>query len=226
MHCIPYSFIKEKYHLLACDGSSFTFTRNPNEPDSYFPPNGKTTSSYNQFHIIPLFDLLSKRYCNCIVQYIRKKNEFQALYTLIDRYHTPSGGTPTFIADQRFHSFNVFFHTIEHGSFFLIRTKDVNMKHLLGQDFQNDTQTIDIQAEHSLIRTQPNKKWLHPELADQYRFICKNVTFDYIDLGKNEYPVSLRLLRSKISEGNYENPAGTCPMTYHKFFWSIPLIPA
>lgn len=33
---------KGKYSLLACDGSSFTFTRNPKDPDSYYLPNGRS----------------------------------------------------------------------------------------------------------------------------------------------------------------------------------------
>lgn len=55
----PYTFYKDKYQLLAADGSSFTFTRNPLDIDSYFAPDGKTTNGYNQVHIIPLFNLLS-----------------------------------------------------------------------------------------------------------------------------------------------------------------------
>ena len=80
----PFSLYKEKYQLLACDGSSFTFTRNPKDQDSYFAPDGKTTNGYNQVHVVALFDLLSKRYCDTIVQPIRKKNEFQALADMID----------------------------------------------------------------------------------------------------------------------------------------------
>ena len=80
-----FTLYKDKYQLLASDGSSFTFTRNPSDPDSYFAPDGKTTNGYNQVHVIPLFDLLSKRYTDCVVQPIRKKNEFRALCTLIDR---------------------------------------------------------------------------------------------------------------------------------------------
>lgn len=96
----PYTFYKDKYQLLAADGSSFTFTRNPLDIDSYFAPDGKTTNAYNQVHIIPLFDLISKRYTDCVVQPVRKKNEFRALCTLIDRHQTVPGIVPVFIADR------------------------------------------------------------------------------------------------------------------------------
>lgn len=58
--CYPYPLYRGKYQLLAADGSSFTFTRNPLDPDSYFAPDGKTTNGYNQIHVVPLYDLLSK----------------------------------------------------------------------------------------------------------------------------------------------------------------------
>ena len=96
----PYTFYKDKYQLLAADGSSFTFTRNPLDIDSYFAPDGTTTNAYNQVHIIPLFDLISKRYTDCVVQPVRKKNEFRALCTLIDRHQTVPGIVPISIADR------------------------------------------------------------------------------------------------------------------------------
>lgn len=200
----PFSLYKGKYQLLACDGSSFTFTRNPKDSDSYFAPDGKTTNGYNQVHVVALFDLLSKRYCDTIVQPIRKKNEFQALADMIDRYRILAA-VPVFIADRGFHAFNVFAHAIEHNAYFMIRAKDVNMQRLLGNDLP-DKDSFDIQVNRILTRSLSKKKRLHPELADQYRFICQEVTFDYIEHGSGkEYPISLRVLRFKISDEGYEN---------------------
>lgn len=54
--------------------SSFSFTRNPKDPDSYFAPNGKTTNGYNQIHVAALFDILSKRYSDAVIQPIRAKD--------------------------------------------------------------------------------------------------------------------------------------------------------
>lgn len=207
----PFSLYKGKYHLLACDGSSFTFTRNPNDSDSYFAPDGKTTNGYNQVHVVALFDLLSKRYCDTIVQPVRKKNEFHALADMIDRYRIPDT-IPIFIADRGFHSFNVFAHAIEHNSYFLIRAKDVNVQRLLGKNLP-DTDCFDIQVNRILTRSNSKRKRLHPELEDQYRFICKEVTFDYIEHGTGEeYPISLRVLRVKISDNGYENIITNLPV--------------
>lgn len=200
----PFSLYKGKYHLLACDGSSFTFTRNPGDSDSYFAPNAKTSNGYNQVHVVALFDLLSKRYCDTIVQPIRKKNEFQALADMIDHYRIPNT-IPVFIADRGFHAFNVFAHAIEHNSYFLIWAKDVNVQRLLGNDLP-DNDCFDIQVNRILTRSHSKKKRLHPEPEDKYRFICQDVTFDYIKHGSgDEYPISLRVLRIKISDEGYEN---------------------
>lgn len=201
----PYTLYKNKYQLLAVDGSSFTFSRNPLDTDSYFAPDGKTTNGYNQIHIIPAFDLLSKRYTDCVVQPIRKKNEFQALCSLIDRHQTVPDATSIFIADRGFHSLNVFAHAIEHNTYFMIRATDIKMQRLLGADLPA-TQDFDVQIDRILTRTTSKKKRLHPELADQYKYICPNVAFDYIDPDvQNEYPITLRVLRFQISEEGYEN---------------------
>lgn len=194
----PYTYYKGNYQLLAADGSSFTFTRNPLDPDSYFAPVGKTTNGYNQVHVIPLYDLLSRRYTDCVVQPIRKKNEFQALCELIDRHKHVPVKKPIFIADRGFHSLNVFSHAIEHDSFFLIRATDIKMNRLLGADLPSDDECFDIHINRILTRSNSKKKRLHPELADQYKVICKAVSFDYIDPDtQQEYPIFLRILCSQ-----------------------------
>ena len=58
---------KNKYQLLACDGSSFAYTRNLFDEECYFSSNKKSANGYNQVHRVALFDILSKRYCDCIV---------------------------------------------------------------------------------------------------------------------------------------------------------------
>lgn len=200
----PLTLYKGKYRLLACDGSAFTFTRNPQDTESYFPPDGKTTYGYNQVHLVALFDLLSRRFTDCTVQPIRKKNEFLAFTQMIDRCNSPDA-VPIFIADRGFHSFNVFAHAIERNAYFLIRAKDINMRRLLGHDSLEED-CFDVRIDRILTRSQSKKMRKHPDLEEQYRFICRDVTFDYIAHGSGgEYPISLRILRFKISDDTYEN---------------------
>lgn len=209
---------KDKYQLLAADGSSFTFTKNPLDPDAYFAPDGKTTNGYNQIHVIPLFDLISRRYTDCVVQPIRKKNEFKALCSLIDNHRIADGSTPIFIADRGFHSLNVFAHAIEHNAYFLIRATDIKTRRLLASDAPDKMDCFDISINRILTRSNSKKKREHPELESRYKFICQDVAFDYIAPGvQNEYPISLRVLRFKVSNTGYENiitnlPAQEFPM--------------
>ena len=204
-HFIPKSLLKGRYQLLACDGSGFTFTRNPKDTESYYAPSGRSKKGYNQMYLVPLYDLLNKVYIDAVIQPMRKRNEFAALYELIDR-HAPCRGTvPVFIADRGFHAYNVFAHAIENSTFFVIRATDTKMKRLLGCDLPKED-IFDIRVTRYLTRSHSKKKYLHPESADRYRHICKKVAFDYFrDEGYTEYEISLRVLRFPIGNSTYEN---------------------
>ena len=201
----PKELLKGRYQLLACDGSGFTFTRNPKDTESYYDPSGRSQKGYNQMYLIPLYDLLNKVYTDAVIQPMRKRNEFAALYELIDR-HTPCSGTvPVFIADRGFHAYNVFAHAIENRAFFVIRATDEKTKRLLGADLPKE-EIFDFRVTRYLTRSLSKKKYLHPELADRYRYICKEVAFDYLPAqGYGEYEISLRVLRFPIGNGTYEN---------------------
>ena len=201
----PKELLKGRYQILACDGSGFTFTRNPKDTESYYDPSGRSQKGYNQMYLVPLYDLLNKVYTDAVIQPMRKRNEFAALYELIDR-HTPCNGTvPVFIADRGFHAYNVFAHAIENRAFFVIRATDAKMKRLLGADLPKE-EIFDFRVTRYLTRSLSKKKYLHPELADRYRYICKEVAFDYLPAqGYGEYEISLRVLRFPIGNGTYEN---------------------
>lgn len=201
----PKALLKGRYQLLACDGSGFTFTRNPKDTESYYNPSGRSEKGYNQMYLVPLYDLLNKIYTDAIIQPMRKRNEFAALYELIDR-HTPCNGTvPIFIADRGFHAYNVFAHAIENGAFFVIRATDTKMKRLLGSDLPKE-EAFDIRVTRHLTRSHSKKNYLHPESAGQYWYICQKVAFDYFPAeGYGEYEISLRVLRFPIGNGTYEN---------------------
>ncbi len=201
----PKELLKGRYQLLACDGSGFTFTRNPQDTESYYDPSGRSQKGYNQMYLVPLYDLLNKVYTDAVIQPMRKRNEFAALYELIDR-HTPCNGTvPVFIADRGFHVYNVFAHAIENRAFFVIRATDAKMKRLLGADLPKE-EIFDFRVTRYLTRSFSKKKYLYPELADRYRYICKEVAFDYLPAqGYGEYEISLRVLRFPIGNGTYEN---------------------
>lgn len=196
---------KNNYQLIACDGSEFTITRNPDDPDTFHPPSGKSSKGFNMIHVVALYDLLSKRYIDAVIQPGRKKNEFRAICDLADQY-PPNSGKPIFIADRGFTSYNFFAHATENDLYFLVRTKDINVQNLLNKEQLNTQDVFDITIDRILTRTQSKKKRAHPDKEEQYKHICSNVAFDYIEPGSNkEYPLTLRILRFKVSDGTYEN---------------------
>ena len=190
-----------RYSLIAAGGCEFNIARNPQDPSTFHPASGRSKKGFNSLHTISLYDLLSRRYLDVVIQPGRHKNEFAALCQLIDRYIY--GGCPIFVADRGFASHNVFAHALEKGCFFAIRAKDVNTRRLLAAD--SLPQQIDKWVDVILTRSKSKKKRLHPELAPFYRYICKAVPFDFITDSCPEYPMRLRVVRFQIAEGVYEN---------------------
>lgn len=204
-HFSPKALLKGRYQLLACDGSGFTFTRNPKDTESYYEPSGRSEKGCNQMYLVPLYDLLNKVYTDAVIQPMRRRNEFAALYELIDRHIPFCGTTPVFIADRGFHAYNVIAHAIENDTFFVIRATDTKMKRFPGSDLPKE-EAFDIRVMRYLTRSQSKKKYLHPESADQYRHICRKVAFDFFPAeGYGEYEISLRVLRFPIGNDAYEN---------------------
>ena len=198
----PLALYKGKYNLVGCDGCEFNIARNPDDTDTFHTPNGKSTMGFNMLHATSLYDILSKRYLDCVIQPGRKKNEFRAICDLVDRYSY--GGFPIFIADRGFSSYNFFAHAKENGFLFMLRAKDLNVRRLL--DLQTLPTFLDSRAEIILTRSQSKKKRLRPDLAELYRYISTKVAFDYIAPGASEeYPLSLRIVRIEVAEGVFEN---------------------
>ena len=197
----PTGLFMGKYSLIAADGSEFNIARNPGDPSTFHPSNGKSQRGFNMIHTISLFDLVAKRYLDVVVQPGRRKNEFDALCRLIDRY--PCGGCPVFVADRGFSSYNVFAHALEKGFCFAIRAKDINIRRLLAVPALPDR--IDQWADVILTRSNARGKRAHPELGPMYRYICKAVPFDFITDNRPEYHMRLRVVRFPVAEGVYEN---------------------
>lgn len=173
--------LKGKYSLVACDGSAADIFRNPDDSDTFFEPNGKSTRGFNQ---------------------IRKRNEYSAFCQMVDRSESD---TPViYLCDRGYASYNAFAHVIESGQFFVMRCTDDKTEKILGFPLDN-IQQLDYHVERILSRSQSKKKRFHPEQEEQYRFVCKNVPMDYITQGHPEYRLSLRIIRIELSDSCYEN---------------------
>jgi hypothetical protein len=205
----PFKLYKGIYNLVGSDGCDFNIFRNPNDKETFHQSNGKSERGFNSILVVALFDLLSKRYLDCVVQKGRLKNEYRAICDLVDRYSYE--GIPIFIADRGFSSYNLFAHAKENGVLYMVRAKDINVKRLLNIDTLPNH--IDKSIDIILSRSQSKKKMKSPELADQYRYVHKDVAFDYIVPGSgDEYRLSLRIVRIEIADGIFENIITNLPV--------------
>lgn len=194
--------LKGKYSLVACDGSAADIFRNPDDSDTFFEPNGKSTRGFNQIHINAFFSVLDKKFTDLLIQPARKRNEYSAFCQMVDRSESD---TPViYLCDRGYASYNAFAHVIESGQFFVMRCTDDKTEKILGFPLDNIRQ-LDYHVERILSRSQSKKKRLHPEQEEQYRFVCKNVPMDYITQGHPEYRLSLRIIRIELSDSCYEN---------------------
>lgn len=193
---------KDKYSLVACDGSAADIFRNPDDPDTFFEPNGKSTRGFNQIHINAFFSVMDKKFLDLLIQPSRKRDEYRAFCQMVDRSETD---TPViYLCDRGHASYNSFAHVIENGQFFLMRCTDDRTERILGTPLDGIKQ-LDYHVDRILSRSQSKKKRLHPELEEQYRFVCRNVPMDYITQDHPEYKLSLRIIRIELSDGCYEN---------------------
>ena len=175
---------KDKYSLVACDGSAADIFRNPGDPDTFFEPSGKSTKGFSQIHINAMFSILDKKFIDLVIQPARKRNEYSAFCQMVDQNETES--TCIYICDRGFASYNNFSHVIENGQFFLIRCTDAKTEKLLGFSLDG-VNALDYSVDRILSRSQSKKKRLRPELAEQYRYVCPAVPLDYITRENPEY---------------------------------------
>lgn len=195
-------FLNGKYSLIACDGSAADVFRNPEDPDTFFEPNGKSTRGFNQIHINTFFSILDKKFADLVIQPGRKRNEYSAFCQMVDRCDAQN--PVIYLGDRGYASYNNFAHIIENGQFFLIRCTDVKTERILGFPLEG-VKALDYHVERILSRSRSKKKCLHPESVEQYRHVCQNVPMDYLTEDQPEYRISLRIIRIEISDGCYAN---------------------
>ena len=192
-----------KYQFIACDGSAVDIFRNPDDPDTFFEPNGKSTRGFNQIHINAFFSILDRRFTNLVIQPGRKRNEYAAFCEMVDA--AGSDGPPSvYFADMGYASYNNYAHVIENGQFFLIRCNDKRLRGILGHS-TDGLKEMDAHIECVLTRTHAKKKRQQPDHPERYRYICAAVPLDYITEENPEYPISLRVVRFEITPGCFEN---------------------
>lgn len=192
-----------KYQFIACDGSVLNIYRNPDDPDTFFEPNGKSTRGFNQIHVNAFYSILDRRFTDLAMQPGRKRNEYSAFCGLVDAADVNDPKT-VYFCDMGYASYNNFAHVIEKGQFFLIRCNNKKAKGILGFSLDN-IKELDVHVDRILSRTHSKKKRSRPELEENYRFVCRSVAMDYLTDDQLEYDISLRVVRIEISKGCFEN---------------------
>lgn len=208
---LPAVTYRKKYILYGVDGSGFNIAHNPNDPDTFNPPSGKSKLGNNEIHIVASYRLTDHVFTDAVIQPCRKKNEYSAICDLIDNCSLKEG-VPIFLADRGFPSYNMFAHAKEKGVKFLVRAKDLYIERLLGDDFPAGEEEFDITVTRIVTRSNSKKNRSHPESPGLYRYVDRNTQFDFMEPGsREEYPVSIRVVRVKIAEGIYENLVTNLP---------------
>ena len=64
-----------KYRLVACDGSALDIFRDPDDPDTFYPPGGMSPKGYNQAYINAFYSILDRRFTDLVIQPGRYGNE-------------------------------------------------------------------------------------------------------------------------------------------------------
>ena len=193
---------KNKYRLVACDGSVADIFRDENNKDTYFEPNNKSPRGFNQIHINMLYSILDKQFLDVLIQPARKRNEYRAFCDMVDRV---KNDYPTiYIADRGYASYNDFAHVLEKQQYFLIRCTDAKTSKLLGFPLDG-IKELDYHVNRILCRTKAKKKFKHPERLEDYRYVCNEVPLDFLSDTCPEYSLSLRIVRIEIAPGVYEN---------------------
>lgn len=181
------------YKLLACDGSNLNIYRNPKDKTTFIHNKVK---GYNRLHLNTLYDVLNGVYIDAIIQNGKEANERKAFNTMIDRLDNKEDFI--IIADRGYAGFNSYAHVIEANQKFLIRDKDINSNGVFNSmkfpDTEFDITKTLVLGKHSYSNTK----------IQSYRQIRSRTAFDYITDENPYYTITLRFVRFKLANGNYE----------------------
>ena len=183
------------YRLYAVDGSDIHIPTIPDDKATFYRANDDA-KGYNLMHLNALYDLMNRRYIDAVLQDSRNENEHSALISMAKNVKCDS----IIVADRGYEAYNNIAHLENNGLKYVIRirtTSGIAQKFNIPADKETDF-TADI----LLTRRQTNEIKASPEI---YRFLASNSTFDFLPKGsKDTYPIKFRMIRIKISEGQYE----------------------
>lgn len=195
----PKKLYKNKYSLIACDGTQFTLFRNPDDKKTYTLKKDTAKGGHNLLHVTAAYDLLNMRFIDAVMRGIKERSEHEAIRIIMDRFD-PICGIPIFIADRGFASYALYIHAVLTKRLLLVRVKESSFRALLNSKYEENAiidKTISFKISESIdfIKSFP------VEYQNVYRKI-RTVWRQQKDLtGVNEDTITLRLVSAPGKNG-------------------------
>lgn len=178
------------YQLLACDGSNLSIASNPKDPETAWKHN-QFGGIANHLHFNAFYDVLNRVYTDAFVQTASEYHEHRACIQMLERSIKEK---VILIADRGYENYNIIAHAINKGWIFVIRIKDIRSNVIASGLNLPSNNSFDTDIAITLTRKQAG-----------YKFMPTIRTFDYLPIGSSDdYPLSFRIVRFKISEDSYE----------------------
>ena len=187
----PPTILYKGFRLIVFDGSEMQIPLDLNDPDTLHKCSSKE-KLLSAYHLNACYDILNNRYIDMIVQGIHSKNEVEAMWKMVERFHDDNA---IFIADRNYATWNNMAHIINSGKFFLIRVKDINSMSSLLRKFNLPNEEFDMDL--NIILTKKQTKDIKSQ-PDKYRFLSTTSTFNFIDENNPEYELHFRVVRFKL----------------------------
>ena len=195
--------------IFSVDGTTVNLPRNP--ASASFVCNDGIPNGVNQFHVTPLYDLLSRNFIDTMIQPEPKKDEISALLTMLQRNSFCQ--KTLIIADHGFESYNVIAHLLEKpNADFLIRVEQ--SRSAMREVAKLPILELECDISFSICTTQKN--------TDK-----QNQSFVFLQVPKkskpgsktqhgrwgfgNYYPVRFRICRFLLDNGEFETVTTSLP---------------
>lgn len=183
------------YRILAQDGSDINI---PFEDDDTKILYNSLGSPCCQYHINALYDCLNHVFLDWSIDSATKKQECDALISIINNGHYPRNAI--FTADRGYENYNLFAHFIENNLKFAIRVKDINTKSGIMTNISTPEGSFDMTVTRTLTRLQTKEIKANKE---KYVFVPSTSKFDFLGPTQDYYEMTLRIVRFEATENNY-----------------------
>lgn len=194
------------YSILACDGSHVVYATNPDNINDYVRPRKSGEKGYNQLHLNALYDIINRTYVDAIIQPGVKQDEHLALHQMIEHYEPEDPSHTIITADRGYESYNFIAQLLEKELRFVLRAKDIHSTNSILSSFLEEypnSDEFDVRIRRYISRSKSKTILDNPKL---YKYIKPSKNFRYLSLGDRPslYYIEFRVVRIKLSEGNYE----------------------